>query len=176
MWISSVDSSHLVTLITMHLFIVVCILLFSAVSNSIAESQIGPKVENPEESDTNNKQEEQPDDIMNGSKPDEEIKCWLTEDFTTQGLIPCEPCNDHDVKIFDYCGETGFKQQIQCKSGTVTYKSCPKTKWAIEKSFWTFEGVMLALGMCSGVVALIRRRKLDWKALERVRKQIANSV
>ncbi|XP_022106781.1 protein JTB-like [Acanthaster planci] len=102
--------------------------------------------------------------------------CWMTESFTTKS--PCQACDEHAMKYASYCcNETGFRQLVQCEtSDSPVYKSCPKTKWAMEKSFWTFEGVMLAVGLSSFVVVIFRRRALDWEALQRVKKQIANSV
>ncbi|XP_038073281.1 protein JTB-like isoform X2 [Patiria miniata] len=105
-----------------------------------------------------------------------EVPCWMTESFTTQG--PCQACDEHAMKYASYCcNETGFRQLVRCESSqSPVYKSCPKSKWAMEKSFWTFEGVMLAVGLSSFVVVMFRRRALDWEALQRVKKQIANSV
>ncbi|XP_071794738.1 protein JTB-like [Asterias amurensis] len=104
------------------------------------------------------------------------VPCWKTETFTTQG--PCLACDKIAMQYASYCcGETGFRQLVQCQASNFRiYKSCPKTKWALEKSFWTFEGIILAIWIVSFLVVSLRRRFLDWEALQRVRKQIANSV
>ncbi|XP_782629.4 LOW QUALITY PROTEIN: protein JTB [Strongylocentrotus purpuratus] len=102
--------------------------------------------------------------------------CWETENFTFIG--PCDPCHLLASKVYtDSCSETGFQQLVQCTdSNQQVYKSCPRSRESIEKSFWVFEGVTLLIGLVACMVVFVRRRKLNREAAERVRKQISNSA
>lgn len=102
-------------------------------------------------------------------------RCWETENFTLVG--GCSPCHPLATKILsDSCTETGFNQLVQCtESNQRVYKSCPRSRQSIEKSFWVFEGVIFSVGLVSCFVVYVRRRKLNREAAERVRKQISNS-
>ncbi|XP_041464140.1 protein JTB-like [Lytechinus variegatus] len=102
--------------------------------------------------------------------------CWETENFTYIGS--CDPCHLLASKVFtDSCSETGFQQLVQCtESNQQVYKSCPRSRELIEKSFWVFEGVMFFVGLFAFLVVYVRRRKLNREAAERVRKQISNSA
>ncbi|XP_071488660.1 protein JTB-like [Diadema antillarum] len=102
--------------------------------------------------------------------------CWQTENFLPIG--PCAPCHPFASKVLtDSCHETGFNQLVHCaESNQKVYKSCPRSRKSVEKSFWIFEGVTLIIGFFACTVVFFRRRKLNREAAERVRKQISNSV
>ncbi|XP_018426088.1 PREDICTED: protein JTB [Nanorana parkeri] len=96
--------------------------------------------------------------------------CWRTEEFTISR--ECYNCNQFETKTVGECGVTGFIEEVSCSpSNKVEFKSCRSV--AKEKRvFWEFVGIMMAAAVVMSLVVLWRRRKLDWRALEKVRKQI----
>ena len=54
--------------------------------------------------------------------------------------------------------------------------SCDRVEWVEEKRFWTFEGLLLLLGLVSGLSVFVRQKQLDHRMYQRIQRQIAAGV
>lgn len=54
--------------------------------------------------------------------------------------------------------------------------SCDKVAWLDEKNFWTFEGLLFAIGIISTSFSCLRQRALDRKTLLKIQRQLTQSV
>ena len=74
------------------------------------------------------------------------------------------------------CIHTHYKEVIKCSSGEMVTRSCDRTAYLDERSFWRFEGSMLGLSAVSTICVIARRRVLNKRSLQRMQRQLANSV
>lgn len=74
------------------------------------------------------------------------------------------------------CIHTHYKEVIKCSSGEMVTRSCDRTAYLDEQSFWHFEGSMLGLSAISTICVIARRRVLNKRSLQRMQRQLANSV
>ncbi|XP_037549662.1 protein JTB isoform X2 [Nematolebias whitei] len=96
--------------------------------------------------------------------------CWLTEEFVVSEV--CVRCSDFIAKSRSACSQTGYIERVNCtKSNKEEYKSC-RSALMEEHLFWKFEAAMLALTALFAVLVVIRQRRLDRLASEKVRRQI----
>ncbi|XP_017285102.1 protein JTB isoform X2 [Kryptolebias marmoratus] len=95
--------------------------------------------------------------------------CWLTEEFVVSEA--CVPCSDF-ISTQMACRQTGYIERVNCtKSSKEEYKSC-RSALMEEHLFWKFEAAMLALTALFAIMVVIRQRRLDRLASEKVRRQI----
>ncbi|XP_037549663.1 protein JTB isoform X3 [Nematolebias whitei] len=95
--------------------------------------------------------------------------CWLTEEFVVSEV--CVRCSDF-IASRSACSQTGYIERVNCtKSNKEEYKSC-RSALMEEHLFWKFEAAMLALTALFAVLVVIRQRRLDRLASEKVRRQI----
>ncbi|XP_057684524.1 protein JTB isoform X2 [Corythoichthys intestinalis] len=95
--------------------------------------------------------------------------CWLLEDFVVTG--ECSQCDAFQTTQ-PACGQTGYVEKINCtKSNRDEYKSC-RSAVTEERRFWKFEAAALSATALSAVLVVLRQRRLDRLASEKVRRQI----
>jgi len=104
-------------------------------------------------------------------------KCWQNE--TIDILEKCDLCTESEISQKDplVCVAKGQKELVECKtSGKKTYRSCDRVEWVEEKRFWTFEGLLLLLGLLTGLSVFVRQKQLDHRMYQRIQRQIASGV
>lgn len=74
------------------------------------------------------------------------------------------------------CIHTHFKEVIKCSSGEMVTRSCDRAAYLDEQAFWKFEGFMFISTVVSTVCVIARKRVLNKRMLQRVQRQLANSV
>ncbi|XP_061615973.1 protein JTB isoform X4 [Phyllopteryx taeniolatus] len=95
--------------------------------------------------------------------------CWLLEEFVV--TAECSQCDAFQTTR-PACGQTGYVEKVNCtKSNRDEYKSC-RSAVTEERLFWKFEGVVLSVTALSAVSVVLRQRRLDRLASEKVRRQI----
>lgn len=100
----------------------------------------------------------------------EAAPCWLLEEFVVTEA--CVRCSDFNTKSQLACRLTGYVERVNCsQSSKEEYKSC-RSVLMEEHLFWKFEAAMLALTTLFAVLVVIRQRRLDRLASEKVRRQI----
>ncbi|XP_065836882.1 protein JTB-like [Oscarella lobularis] len=88
----------------------------------------------------------------------------------------CKACSKFQKKTnLEECGETGKHQLHNC-NGKKKFMSCNQVKVIEEMKFWIFESTAFTVGLFSIVAVLVRQRKLDREALQRIRKQVASTI
>lgn len=102
--------------------------------------------------------------------------CWEKNEFEV--IKECEPCTDFEIasKSFGVCIHTGYKEVLKCSDGEVATRSCDKAAYYYEKAFWQFEAFMLLSSSISTFCVVARKRVLNRRMLQRVQRQLANSV
>ncbi|XP_051926210.1 protein JTB isoform X1 [Hippocampus zosterae] len=96
--------------------------------------------------------------------------CWLLEEFVV--TVECSQCDAFQTKTRPACGHTGYMEKVNCtKSNRDEYKSC-RSAVMEERLFWKFEAAMLSVTALSAVSVVLRQRRLDRLASEKVRRQI----
>ncbi|XP_037120155.1 protein JTB isoform X1 [Syngnathus acus] len=96
--------------------------------------------------------------------------CWLLEDFVV--TTECSQCDAFQAKTRPACGRTGYVEKVNCtKSNRDEYKSC-RSAIMEERLFWKFEAAVLSVTALSAVSVVLRQRRLDRLASEKVRRQI----
>uniref|UniRef100_A0A3Q0RBJ0 Protein JTB n=1 Tax=Amphilophus citrinellus TaxID=61819 RepID=A0A3Q0RBJ0_AMPCI len=96
------------------------------------------------------------------------VPCWLLEEFVV--TEECVRCNDFNSQLA--CRQTGYVERVNCsRSSKEEYKSCRSTLME-EHLFWKFEAAMLALMAFFAILVVVRQRRLDRLASEKVRRQI----
>ncbi|XP_022903318.1 protein JTB [Onthophagus taurus] len=90
----------------------------------------------------------------------------------------CEPCTAYEItsKSIGVCIETHFKEVIKCASGEMVTRSCDRAVYLDEKRFWKFECSMFMGSLVSLVFVIARKKVLNKRLLQRVQRQLANSV
>ncbi|XP_075464117.1 protein JTB [Ascaphus truei] len=111
-----------------------------------------------------------PQDETNSDSHALSTQCWMAEEFVISK--DCSLCNNFQSKTVNECKITGFIEEVSCgMSKKEEYKSCRSV--AMEKEiFWKFAGSMMAAAVALSLLVVFRQRTLDWRALEKVRKQI----
>ncbi|XP_077404528.1 protein JTB isoform X4 [Vanacampus margaritifer] len=95
--------------------------------------------------------------------------CWLLEDFVV--TAECSECDAFQTTR-SACGQTGYVEKVNCtKSNRDEYKSC-RSAVMEEHLFWKFEAAMLSVTALSAILVVLRQRRLDRLASEKVRRQI----
>lgn len=74
------------------------------------------------------------------------------------------------------CVKTHYKELLRCASGEVVLRSCDRVAYYDERDFWTFEVFMLILSLISFISYTSRQKVLNKRMLQRVQRQLANSV
>lgn len=74
------------------------------------------------------------------------------------------------------CIHTHFKEVLKCASGETVTRSCDKTAYLQEKAFWRFEAFTCIAAIISTVCVTARKKVLNKRMLQRVQRQLANSV
>ncbi|XP_061680800.1 protein JTB isoform X2 [Syngnathoides biaculeatus] len=98
------------------------------------------------------------------------VPCWLLEEFVV--TAECAQCDAFQTKTRPACGQTGYVEKVNCtKSNRDDYKSC-RSAVTEESFFWKFEGVMLSGTALSAILVVLRQRRLDRLASDKVRRQI----
>ncbi|XP_077600218.1 protein JTB isoform X2 [Stigmatopora nigra] len=96
--------------------------------------------------------------------------CWLLEDFVVTG--ECSQCDDFQTKTQSACSQTGYVEKVNCtKSSRDDYKSC-RSAVTEEHRFWKFEAAALSATALLAILVVLRQRRLDRLASEKVRRQI----
>lgn len=102
--------------------------------------------------------------------------CFLKEKFEV--VKECEPCSDFEIasQSIGVCIHTHFKELLKCESGEMVTRSCDKAAYLEERTFWRFEGSAFVLSVVFTFLAVSRKKVLNKRMLQRVQRQIANSV
>lgn len=95
----------------------------------------------------------------------------------TEVLGECTPCIEQQKRWqVEQCGETGLHKKFRCKDGKEEFFSCSRAKSVEERQFWMFEGIVFTIGLLSYIIVIMRQRKLDREALQRIRRQVSSSI
>ncbi|XP_017773548.1 PREDICTED: protein JTB [Nicrophorus vespilloides] len=102
--------------------------------------------------------------------------CFEKEHFEI--IKECEPCTEFEIasKSIGVCIHTHYKEVLRCASGETVTRSCDKTAFIDERTFWRFEGCMFLASVVATFCALSRKRVLNRRTMQRVQRQLANSV
>ena len=82
--------------------------------------------------------------------------------------------NVQSLSIFE--ANSGYKVWENTKTFFNPLFSCDRVEWVEEKRFWTFEGLLLLLGLVSGLSVFVRQKQLDHRMYQRIQRQIAAGV
>lgn len=74
------------------------------------------------------------------------------------------------------CIHTHYKEVLRCASGEMVTRSCDRAAFIDERSFWRFEALMFVGATFSTFCVLARKRVLNKRMMQRVQRQLANSV
>lgn len=74
------------------------------------------------------------------------------------------------------CIHTHNKELLRCASGETVTRSCDRVAWLDERNFWAFEALMFVSAFITCLISSSRRHTLDRRALQRVQRQLAQSV
>ncbi|KAL3288914.1 hypothetical protein HHI36_003359 [Cryptolaemus montrouzieri] len=102
--------------------------------------------------------------------------CWQKESFEV--LKDCEPCTDFEINSgsLGVCIQTHHKELLKCSGGATVLRSCDRAAYYDEKAFWKFEAFMLVFSVISFICFTSRKKVLNKRMLQRVQRQLANSV
>ncbi|XP_065168582.1 protein JTB [Atheta coriaria] len=102
--------------------------------------------------------------------------CFEKEHFEI--VNECEPCTDFEIasKSIGVCIHTHYKEVLKCAGGETVTRSCDKTAYIEERIFWQFEGFMFFGAIISTLCTISRKRVLNRRVLQRMQRQLANSV
>ena len=82
--------------------------------------------------------------------------------------------NVQSLSIFE--ANSSYKVWENTKTFFNPLFSCDRVEWVEEKRFWTFEGLLLLLGLVSGLSVFVRQKQLDHRMYQRIQRQIAAGV
>ncbi|KAK5648785.1 hypothetical protein RI129_003677 [Pyrocoelia pectoralis] len=90
----------------------------------------------------------------------------------------CQPCTDFEItsKSIGVCIHTHYKEVLKCASGEMVTRSCDKVAYIEEQKFWKFESFMFLPAFLSTVAVYVRKKVLYKRMVQRVQRQLANSV
>lgn len=90
----------------------------------------------------------------------------------------CQPCTDFEIasKSIGVCIHTHYKEVLKCASGEMVTRSCDKVAYIEEHQFWKFESFMFISALISTFLVYVRKKVLNKRMLQRVQRQLANSV
>ncbi|XP_044745586.1 protein JTB-like isoform X2 [Coccinella septempunctata] len=102
--------------------------------------------------------------------------CWQHE--TYEIIKDCEPCTESEInsRNLRVCMKTHYKELLKCSSGEVVLRSCDSAAYYDERAFWTFELFMFMLSTISFLCFISRQKVLNKRMMQRVQRQLANSV
>ncbi|CAH0551304.1 unnamed protein product [Brassicogethes aeneus] len=102
--------------------------------------------------------------------------CFEKERFEV--IRDCEPCTAFEItsKSIGVCIHTHYKEVLKCANGETVTRSCDRAAYFDEQAFWQFEGLMFSASFVSTVCVVFRKKVLNKRMLQRVQRQIANSV
>jgi hypothetical protein len=102
--------------------------------------------------------------------------CWEKEEYKV--VKDCEPCSAFEIasQSIGVCIHTHFKEVLRCASGETVTRSCDRTAYIDERAFWRFEGFMFLSAAISTLCVIARKKVLNKRMLQRVQRQLANSV
>lgn len=79
-------------------------------------------------------------------------------------------------KSVGVCIHTQYKEVLRCANGETVTRSCDKAAFYDERQFWRFEGFMFVTSLVSTFCVIARKKVLNRRMLQRVQRQLANSV
>ena len=106
-------------------------------------------------------------------------KSFLYFIFCVFQVTECRPCTAHERKIFpETCRTSGNLEKVKC--GTTTtgdglILSCPIAYTHEYNRFWVFEGTVMAVAVVANMAVWWRRRTLDLRFYQRIKRQISDS-
>ncbi|XP_060519894.1 protein JTB [Cylas formicarius] len=102
--------------------------------------------------------------------------CWEKESYEV--VKDCEPCTPFELrsKTLGVCIHTKYKEILKCANGDYVTRSCDRTAYYDEQSFWRFEASMFGLSAVSVICVFSRKKVLNKRMLQRVQRQLANCV
>lgn len=102
--------------------------------------------------------------------------CWERETFEV--VRECQPCTDFEIasKSIGVCIHTHYNEVLKCASGEMVTRSCDRVAYIEERLFWKFESFMFVTAFISTFCVYIRKKVLNKRMLQRVQRQLANSV
>lgn len=74
------------------------------------------------------------------------------------------------------CIHTHYKEVLKCASGEMVTRSCDRAAFIEERAFWRFEAFMFLAATFSTFCVVARKRVLNKRMMQRVQRQLANSV
>ncbi|KAM9386081.1 protein JTB isoform 1-T3 [Pholidichthys leucotaenia] len=96
--------------------------------------------------------------------------CWMMEDYVV--TEECEQCSDFTWRSQSVCRKTGYVERVNCsRSNREEYRSC-RSALMEERLFWKFEAAMLVLTLVFSILVVVRQRRNDRRASEKVQRQI----
>lgn len=103
------------------------------------------------------------------------LDCWETENFTI--IEPCKKCTNFEMKVqAEVCSETGYREKVHCKKEGDVYRSCDGSRNEATRKFWIFEACAFCVGVVAIAITVIRERQMHRQTLERIQKQIGESL
>lgn len=102
--------------------------------------------------------------------------CFQTEKYEI--IKDCHPCTDFEIrsKSQGVCVHTHYKEVLRCLSGETVSRSCDRVAWLDEKNYWTFEALLLVIGLASTSMSMLRQKALDRKTMLKIQRQLDQSV
>lgn len=74
------------------------------------------------------------------------------------------------------CVHTRYKEVLRCSGSEIVTRSCDRAAYVEEKLFWRFETFMFLASVASTYCVWFRKKVLNKRMLQRVQRQLANSV
>lgn len=74
------------------------------------------------------------------------------------------------------CIHTRYKEVLRCSSGEIVTRSCDKAAYIEDRLFWRFETFMIVASLISTSCVYFRKKVLNKRMMQRVQRQLANSV
>ncbi|ORY07502.1 hypothetical protein K493DRAFT_332768 [Basidiobolus meristosporus CBS 931.73] len=109
----------------------------------------------------------------------------LNDLYQCYSMGSCRRCSDEESATNPYCQDTGYKEPIQCtpiEAGKhlavvelPNYRSCSRTKYHEKLQFFKFMGFVIFLSVCSGILLVWRRRRIESEQYRRLMQRIENA-
>lgn len=113
--------------------------------------------------------------VPNVKEKIEESECYLSE--PADSIILCQKCTSYERQLYSKaCSPTGYKEVVLCsKSNIQAARSCPIPIYVQTQRFWTFEGIVLIIGILAIFTVQSRQKTLDKQMVEKIKRQIGEN-
>lgn len=85
---------------------------------------------------------------------------------------------DFEIKsrTIGVCIHTNYKEVLKCSSGEIVTRSCDRTAYDQERTFYRFELFTFLTAVLSTFCVVTRKAVLNKRVIQRVQRQLCNSV